>query len=139
MKVQQLLKACEHLLEPSADAGWDAREIVCTALKIEPARFLRAYSDEAPTETVKSALDWAERRKMGEPLQYVLGKTDFMGHTFRCDVRALIPRCDTETLCEAVIARTQAPGTAVLELGAGSGAVSVSVSLACPGARVTAV
>ena len=91
MKVQQLLKACEHLLEPSADAGWDAREIVCTALKIEPARFLRAYSDEAPTETVKSALAWAERRKMGEPLQYVLGRAWFMGLPFFVNESVLIP------------------------------------------------
>ena len=101
MKVQQLLKACEHLLEPSADAGWDAREIVCTALKIEPARFLRAYSDEAPTETVKSALAWAKRRKKGEPLQYVLGRAWFMGLPFFVNESVLIPRQDTETLQRA--------------------------------------
>lgn len=79
------------------------------------------------------------RRAAGDPLQYVLGHTDFMGHEFRCDARALIPRGDTEPLCEAVIERAGALKTpSVLELGAGSGAVSVSVKLACPGAAVTA-
>ena len=79
------------------------------------------------------------RRAAGDPLQYVLGHTDFMGREFRCDARALIPRGDTEPLCEAVIERAGALKTpSVLELGAGSGAVSVSIKLACPGAAVTA-
>ena len=122
MKVQQLLKACEHLLEPSADAGWDAREIVCTALKIEPARFLRAYSDEAPTETVKSALAWAERRKMGEPLQYVLGRAWFMGLPFFVNESVLIPRQDTETLCELALQYIKEhPVSRALDLCTGSG------------------
>ncbi|MEG0766876.1 MAG: peptide chain release factor N(5)-glutamine methyltransferase, partial [Clostridia bacterium] len=45
------------------------------------------------------------RRLTGEPLQYVLGTQDFMGHSFCVDARVLIPRQDTETLCEAAIAR----------------------------------
>ena len=83
--------------------------------------------------------DYTARRAAGDPLQYVLGRADFMGHAFRSDARALIPRCDTEPLCEAVIERAGAlKAPSVLELGAGSGAVSVSVKLACPGASVTA-
>ncbi len=121
--------------DPALDAQWLLADVCC----VERLPLLLAL--QAPLSEEQDALfcRLCARRAAGEPLQYVLGKTDFMGHTFRCDVRALIPRCDTETLCEAVIARTQAPGTAVLELGAGSGAVSVSVSLACPGARVAAV
>ena len=130
MKVQQLLKACEHLLEPSADAGWDAREIVCTALKIEPARFLRAYSDEAPTETVKSALDWAERRKMGEPLQYVLGRAWFMGLPFFVNESVLIPRQDTETLCELALQYIKEhPVSCALDLCTGSGALATALAV----------
>lgn len=130
MKVQQLLKACEHLLEPSADAGWDAREIVCTALKIEPARFLRAYSDEAPTETVKSALAWAERRKMGEPLQYVLGRAWFMGLPFFVNESVLIPRQDTETLCELALQYIKEhPVSRALDLCTGSGALATALAV----------
>lgn len=79
------------------------------------------------------------RREAGEPLQYVLGTQDFMGHTFRVDGRVLIPRQDTETLCEEAIARVGGASLRVLDVGTGSGALAVSIALACPKAEVTAV
>ncbi|WP_102411205.1 peptide chain release factor N(5)-glutamine methyltransferase [Beduinella massiliensis] len=80
-----------------------------------------------------------QRREAGEPLQYVLGTQDFMGHTFRVDGRVLIPRQDTETLCEEAIARVGGACLRVLDVGTGSGALAVSIALACPKAEVTAV
>ena len=130
MKVQQLLKACERLLEPSADAGWDAREIVCTALDIEPARLLRAYSEEVPPEAEKNALAWANRRKRGEPLQYVLGRAWFMGLPFFVNENVLIPRQDTETLCELVLQYAKEhPVSHALDLCTGSGALATALSV----------
>lgn len=76
------------------------------------------------------------RRAAGEPLQYVLGETDFMGHTFRVDKRTLIPRSDTEALCEAAMARLQ-PGMGLIDIGTGSGALAISLALFCPLAQVT--
>ena len=78
------------------------------------------------------------RREAGEPLQYVLGETDFFGRTFRVDGRVLIPRPDTEALCEAAVSRLNAlpPGSRALDVGTGSGALAVSLQLACPRCRV---
>ena len=78
------------------------------------------------------------RRAAGEPLQYVLGEASFMGHTFRVDSRVLIPRSDTETLCVAALARLN-PGMRALDIGTGSGALAISMALACNGAHITAV
>ena len=78
------------------------------------------------------------RRAAGEPLQYILGEASFMGHTFRVDSRVLIPRSDTETLCVAALARLN-PGMRALDIGTGSGALAISMALACNEAHITAV
>lgn len=115
------------------------------------AEWLLAYTLHAPRLTMLAALnrplseaDGARfqaavaRRETGEPLQYVLGEADFMGYTFAVDPRVLIPRCDTEALCEATAKRVR-PGDRVLDLGTGSGALAASLALLCPGSAVTGI
>ena len=79
-----------------------------------------------------------KRRLAGEPVQYVLNSAWFMGLEFYVDARVLIPRQDTETLCEAALAflrGLQSP--CALDLCAGSGAIGLSLARLCPPARVT--
>ncbi|MDO5377639.1 MAG: peptide chain release factor N(5)-glutamine methyltransferase [Clostridia bacterium] len=78
------------------------------------------------------------RRQAREPLQYIVGETEFMGLTFAVRPGALIPRQDTEILCEQALLRLT-PGMRVLDIGTGSGALAVSLARLCPGALVTAV
>ncbi len=75
------------------------------------------------------------RRASREPLQYMLGTTGFMGHEFLCRPGVLIPRPDTETLCLQGLERLQ-PGQRALDLCCGSGAVGISLKLACPRAEL---
>lgn len=77
----------------------------------------------------------------GEPLQYVLGETDFLGRVFRTDRRALIPRPETEGLVEAVLGCTGVwgrEGVTIADVGTGSGCIAVSLALARPECRVVA-
>ena len=79
------------------------------------------------------------RRLRREPLQYILGETSFCGFVFRVDPRVLIPRPETELLCEW--AREFIPAgrpVRVLDLCTGSGCLAVSLKLLCPDAVVTA-
>lgn len=78
------------------------------------------------------------RRQTREPLQYILGETEFMGLTFAVRPGVLIPRQDTEILCEQALMRL-APGMRVLDIGTGSGALAVSIARLCTGTKVTAV
>lgn len=78
-----------------------------------------------------------DRRCQREPLQYILGTAQFMGVTLRAQPGALIPRNDTETLCEQALARMQGRER-VLDLCTGTGALAVAIALRFPGAQVTA-
>lgn len=73
----------------------------------------------------------------GEPVQYVLGQTEFMGRTFKVDKRALIPRPETELLVEQVLqcdALWQKDKPVVADIGTGCGCVVISLALEKPGA-----
>lgn len=91
------------------------------------------------------------RLQAGEPIQYVIGRTDFCGHSFKVNRNVLIPRPETELLVrEAIkiagrIQRMRIPygksaePVRVLDLCTGSGNIAWSVALGVPGARVVGV
>jgi len=84
-----------------------------------------------------------ERRMRGEPLQYILGKTEFMGLEFKVAPCVLIPRPETELLVEKTIeacSKFMVHGSLldILDIGTGSGCIAVSLAKLLPGARITA-
>lgn len=92
-----------------------------------------------------------ERLKKMEPVQYVLGHTEFYGRTFKVDPAVLIPRPETELLCRDAIKlgmrvfRMRSPygknaePVRILDLCTGSGCIAWTMVLSIPGSRVTAV
>lgn len=83
-----------------------------------------------------------QRRLQHEPLQYIVGKTEFMGREFIVDKRVLIPRPETEVLVEQVVrcAQENFAGVPVriLDIGTGSGCIAVSCALMVTSAEVIA-
>ena len=80
-----------------------------------------------------------ERRRRGEPIQYVLGVWGFRRLELVVDRRVLIPRPETELVVEVALAELRRLGTArplAVDLGTGSGAIALSVALEHPEARV---
>ena len=73
----------------------------------------------------------------GEPLQYVLGKVYFMGHSLVIGEGALIPRPETEELCQEVLKKMGEKKMRVLDLGTGSGCIALC--LASKDAEVTGI
>lgn len=75
---------------------------------------------------------WVSRVAAGEPLQYVLGTAPFMGREFACDPRALIPRPETEELCERVLADARIwnrERPCVMDVGTGTGCIAITLAL----------
>lgn len=86
------------------------------------------FLDKAESSLVSSVL---KRRMQGEPLQYILGKTEFMGLEFKVTSDVFVPRPETEILVETVIKYAYGLSLmayGILELGSGSGCISVSLA-----------
>ena len=105
-----------------------------------PRSWLIAHdTDPLPADRIAQYLELEARRASGEPMAYILGSREFMGHVFKVTPAVLIPRPDTELLVETAVKTIREQALIdVLDLGTGSGAIAVSIALACPLANVSA-
>ncbi len=93
-----------------------------------------------PSQAEAAVRAAAAERMCGRPLQYILGEWDFLSLTLCVGEGVLIPRADTEILCEAAAAALKAvPAPRVLDLCAGSGCVGLGVASLLPRCTVTAI
>ena len=85
-------------------------------------------------------LEWIERRVRNEPLEYLTNRVSFYSREFYIDEGALIPRPETELLIDAVLERVDSDTSLTfVEVGAGSGIISILLALHLPNARFIAV
>ena len=135
--VLEALKAAEQRLravpDPRLDAEWLLSEVLGVS-RLEMLLNKRRELTEAEAAAYEALLI---RREGREPLQYILGSQSFMGFSLKTDSRALIPRNDTEALCEEALKYVR-PGGRVLDLCTGSGALAAAIKKLRPGAEVWA-
>lgn len=79
-----------------------------------------------------------ERLKMFEPIQYILGETEFYGLTFRLSQDVLIPRPETEELVDWILRDSPIPSARILDVGTGSGCIPISLKKQLVQANVSA-
>lgn len=104
----------------------------------EPPLNLRA--DGSRTLSAEAEADFGAlvaRREAREPLQYILGEAPFMGLMLKVAPGVLIPRFDTEELCQQALTRMRG-GERVLDLCTGTGALAVAIGQHFPRARAFA-
>ena len=99
-----------------------------------------SYERSISTTLEKAVLNAAKRRAGGEPLQYLLGTWDFLDLTLEVGDGVLIPRPETELLCQLTAEYLQkCPRKLVYDLCAGSGCVGLGIASLCREASVTSV
>ncbi|MBR5641134.1 MAG: peptide chain release factor N(5)-glutamine methyltransferase [Firmicutes bacterium] len=119
------------------NAANEARFLLQDALGYDSVQLVTGYRDYACQTCVDTAFEWAKRRAAGEPLQYILGHTDFMGLDIKVAPGVLIPRPETEGLCELLQKAETAPKR-ILDLCTGSGCIAAWAAHAYPESAVFA-
>lgn len=116
----------------------DARLIVAHCLGVDPADIYRKPDLPLDPRQERLVSSLIERRASGIPTAYVTGTREFWSLPFAVDERVLIPRPETEILVEESLtaARDLPDPLTVIELGTGSGAVSVALSVELLHARI---
>ena len=138
-------------LYPEKEAAVIAGIICREYLGVESYTYLIEPDLEIYGERMEKAAAALGRLLAGEPIQYVLGFSDFYGRRFNVNPSVLIPRPETETLCREAIEfamqlyRTRsayghnAAPVRILDLCTGSGCIAWTLALNVPGSEVVAV
>jgi release factor glutamine methyltransferase len=95
-------------------------------------------ADALPPEDAARFEGLIRRRERREPLPYLLGYREWMGMRFQVTPAVLIPRPETETLVEDTASRLPADAR-ILDVGAGSGCISIGLAKLLPRSKVTAL
>lgn len=117
----------------------DAEFLMMHVLGKDRAWILSHWHDEIDTDCSIPYHAVIERRRAGEPIQYITGEVEFYALPFRVTRDVLIPRPETEHAVERVLqlaAGFAAPR--IVDVGTGSGAIAVAVACNIPAAIVTA-
>ena len=122
----------KQLGENEHEADW----IISHVTGMSQADFV-LHPREITDEEMRQIEDIITRRNSGEPLQYILGHTEFMGMTFKVNDLVLIPRQDTETLVENIVSKIGKKKLRVLDIGTGSGCIGISIAKLCKNTEVT--
>ena len=127
-----------RLREEALERGVNPRDVdlLLSDILQKPMSFLVAHDEVLVERASIEAL--LARRYAGEPLQYIRRRTEFYGREFYVDDRVLIPRPETELLVEAVLERAGRDAH-VLDIGAGSGCIGITLDLEREDLRVCSV
>ncbi|MCD8181604.1 MAG: peptide chain release factor N(5)-glutamine methyltransferase [Firmicutes bacterium] len=125
MVISELVREAASRLKDNA--LFEAELMVMSALNINRTQLVLRGNGGVENTQISAVEDMVKRRLGGEPLQYILGETEFMSLDFYVESGVLIPRSDTETLVEEVLDKAL-DGAKVLDICAGSGCIGISIA-----------
>lgn len=140
MNVSGALKMAAERLSSFGDTPQLDAQVLTARVLGKSRAWLAAHPEREIGEAQERALEAALKRlEAGEPLPYVLGEWEFFGLSFELTRDVLIPRPETELLVERALALLKSSGkTRVADVGAGSGAIAVSIAKHFPAAQILA-
>ena len=138
--LRSILDEAAARLDGSPTARRDAELLLMRAAGRDRAWILTHPEASLTPEQSAQLEDWIARRAQHEPIQYILGETEFYGLAFTVTPDVLIPRPETEHLVEATLEKVEPDAPVrICDIGTGSGAIAVALAHALPGARVMAL
>ena len=131
MTLSELLaRGVNHLAEAGIDnSSGEARWLLESDFGITPAQYILKKDEPVSPEKAEKYLSMINERIAGRPLQYIIGVWPFYGRDFLVGEGVLIPRPETEQLCETAlefIGDIQSP--VVIDLCAGTGCVGLTIA-----------
>jgi len=99
--------------------------------------FMR-YDDELREDSLKRLSAAIPRLLAGEPVQYIVGETEFYGLKLKITPAALIPRPETEELVDKIRKSIDISDPLIFDIGTGSGAIAIALKSIFPPARIYA-
>ena len=142
MTVSELHKYLSNYLAENSidDSSLEARFLIEHILSMNYSEFIFNAGTIVSQENTDRAYNLAQQRVGGMPLQYIIGEWDFMGLTFQVGEGVLIPRPETEILCEYVLDKIRdIPSPVIYDLCSGSGCIGLSIKNSRPDAKVILV
>lgn len=116
----------------------DAEVLLAHVLGVERVQLYLKFDKPLSGEELARYRSLIRRRSAYEPTQYITGKQEFWSLDFEVTPAVLIPRPETEVIVEKALDIAGQRPTLVLDLGAGSGAISVALAHERQGIRVVA-
>lgn len=137
--IKEILREATFKLREVTDIPQkEAMLLLCEVLKQEMSWLVTHDNDEVEIE--ERFFSFIERRASHEPLEYIFNRANFYGKEFFVDKRVLIPRPETELLVDKTLELIRdIENPYIVEIGCGSGIISIMLALELPNARITAV
>lgn len=113
------------------DARLNAELMLSEVLKSSRMELYMNFEKPLTKDEIQKFKSMLQRRLNYEPLQHILGKTNFFGYDFIVNSKVLIPRQETELLAEKVIEDVKSSSlkkVTVFEIGSGSGCLSIALA-----------
>ena len=142
MTFDQLMAEGAAALEEAGivNARLESRWLLAHVTGHQSSELIIRGQDNVPEEAVGAFRNRVSRRAGREPIQHILGTTEFYGLEFLTDARALIPRPDSEIVVEATLGQLAPNEPArIADLGAGSGCLLAAILANRPLASGTGV
>ncbi len=128
MTLNELYISSVEKLHGIENSSTDVRIIIKKVMSFSETDFLLNKNLELSDENFSLIESMVEKRLSGIPVQYIIGEWDFFDTTFKVNENVLIPRPETEILCEYVIDYLKDKNCPVVaDLCAGSGCIGITV------------
>ena len=125
-------------LYPARETNRMVQLILNHAFGFEPIEIRENMNMTVPEDQEIEVMKKVERLVREEPLQYVLGETEFMGHRIQVGPGVLVPRLETEELAEWIMQSEPLKTCQILDIGTGSGCLAIALAHHFSGSRVMA-